>query len=90
MNSELFIYWLQGFVELHGEPPTPEQWQIIKDHLQLVFKKVTPDRRQGVQDQIVTQPFQPFKPNKLEDNKWRIYDQWEWVTTPSVGTTSYC
>ena len=38
MNSEQFAYWLNGFVELNDSPPTPEQWQSIKDHLQLVFK----------------------------------------------------
>lgn len=42
MNSEHFCYWLNGFVELNGSVPTPKQWQSIKDHLQLVFKKVTP------------------------------------------------
>lgn len=42
MNAEQFAYWMQGFVELSGAEPTPEQWKSIKDHLQLVFKKVTP------------------------------------------------
>lgn len=42
MTSEQFVYWFQGFVELDGAEPTPEQWQSIKDHLQTVFKKVTP------------------------------------------------
>lgn len=51
MNIEQFGYWLQGFVELTaGEEPTPRQWQIIKDHLQLVFTKVTPDRADKVED----------------------------------------
>jgi len=43
MNSEPFTYWLQGFVELNGgEMPTREQWKSIVEHLNLVFKKVTP------------------------------------------------
>jgi hypothetical protein len=44
MTPEQFAYWMQGFVEIQNsnEPPTKEQWQIIKDHLQLVFNKVTP------------------------------------------------
>jgi len=42
MTSEQFAYWLQGFSELHPEPPTPEQWQAIRDHLATVFVKVTP------------------------------------------------
>ena len=42
MTPENFVYWLQGFVELNGNPPTPEQWQSIKEHLSLVMNKVTP------------------------------------------------
>jgi hypothetical protein len=42
MTPEQFTYWLQGFVELHGELPTSEQWKSIKEHLQTVFVKVTP------------------------------------------------
>ncbi len=44
MTTEQFTYWLQGFVEIHGGVPTEEQWLIIKDHLQLVFKKESPKR----------------------------------------------
>lgn len=42
MTPENFCYWLQGFVELQKEQPTPEQWDAIKDHLSTVFNKVTP------------------------------------------------
>lgn len=42
MTAEQFTYWLQGFVEMHGECPSPVQWKQIKDHLQAVFVKVTP------------------------------------------------
>lgn len=41
MTPENFTYWLQGFIELHGELPTQEQWDMIKKHLQIVFVKVT-------------------------------------------------
>ncbi len=52
MTPEQFVYWLQGFVELHPSPdkewsknwsPDGHQWQIIQDHLKLVFKKETPE-----------------------------------------------
>lgn len=43
MTSEQFSYWLQGFSEMNEEPPTPEQWTSIKEHLSTVFVKVTPD-----------------------------------------------
>jgi hypothetical protein len=43
MNTKDFCYWLNGFVELNdGEMPTPEQWKSIREHLDLVFNKVTP------------------------------------------------
>ena len=44
MTTEQFTYWLQGFAELHPEPPSAEQWQAIRDHLALVFNKQTPNR----------------------------------------------
>lgn len=44
MTPEQFAYWLQGYAEIGGPTPTPEQWQIIKGHLALVFDKKTPDR----------------------------------------------
>jgi hypothetical protein len=41
MTSENFCYWLQGFAELSSSQPTAAQWDIIKEHLGLVFNKVT-------------------------------------------------
>lgn len=43
MTPEQFTYWLQGFSEIHGNPPTKEQWKTIQDHLKTVFHKVTPN-----------------------------------------------
>lgn len=43
MDADKFVYWLQGFVELADTPTISEaQWKMIKEHLKLVFKKVTP------------------------------------------------
>jgi hypothetical protein len=49
MTPEQFAYWLQGFFELRaadpemaGRPITPAQEKMIRDHLSLVFVKVTP------------------------------------------------
>jgi hypothetical protein len=43
MTAEQFAYWLQGFAELNnGAVPNETQWRSINDHLQTVFKKVTP------------------------------------------------
>lgn len=45
MDPIHFAYWLKGYAEIHGAPPSAAQWQIINDHLDLVFNKVTPDRQ---------------------------------------------
>lgn len=45
MTPESFTYWLQGFFEISDAKKLDEkQVQIIKDHLSLIFNKVTPDR----------------------------------------------
>lgn len=44
MTPEQFAYWLQGYAEISGRQPTESEWQVIKDHLQTVFNKVTPNR----------------------------------------------
>lgn len=44
MDSLSFCYWLQGTFELGKlKSLDEEQTRILKDHLQLVFSKVTPD-----------------------------------------------
>lgn len=43
MTPENFCYWLQGLIELDNPTSLDEnQINIIKDHLNLVFKKETP------------------------------------------------
>ena len=46
MTPRDFSYWLQGFFEISNEDVTlsHRQIQIIKDHLNLVLNKETPDR----------------------------------------------
>lgn len=41
MTPENFCYWMQGYAELTNDLPTPAQWNSIKEHLNLVFNKVT-------------------------------------------------
>ena len=45
MNEREFIYWLRGDIELNGvRPYSKKQVQIIKDHLDLIMEKATPNR----------------------------------------------
>ena len=45
MNAEQFAMWLHGFFEISGvDDLDTHQTAIIKDHLALLFNKVTPDR----------------------------------------------
>lgn len=45
MDKVEFVTWLRGWIELNdGAMPTERQWEMIKDHLDLGFAKVTPNR----------------------------------------------
>ena len=45
MTPEQFTYWLKGFMEIANPTHlTTKQLEIVKDHLDLVFDKKTPDR----------------------------------------------
>lgn len=45
MTPRDFCYWLQGFLEV-GRPETLDATQVqqLRDHLNLVFEQVTPER----------------------------------------------
>lgn len=51
MTPENFTYWLQGFAEICEQTPTKEQWEIIKEHLNLVFNKITQETPKEVVQQ---------------------------------------
>ena len=69
MTPEQFCYWMQGFCELNCEPPTKEQWQSIKDHLGIVFDKVTPETPFKVDMEAIAQTIKssprPSTPRKF-------------------------
>jgi len=72
MNPTDFIYWLQGYIEIHGGTPNDRQWEIIKDHLKLVIDKKTPQRL-SLTPHIppLNDPFKAYKPapdNKITPN----------------------
>lgn len=65
MTTKQFAYWLQGFFEIN-DPQTinKEQTQIIKDHLNLVFDKVTPNRnlnKELEQEEVIKPPYKKTK-----------------------------
>lgn len=54
-----FAYWLKGFFEIGNSNKLTEiQVQIIKDHLDLAFNKVTPDR--NIKKEIAAVPEQTY------------------------------
>lgn len=74
MKESDFVYWLQGFVELSDTDTISErQWLMIKDHLKLVFDKVTPDRSQPLRiksmEEVLSEHFK-----KPQDSYWKLGD----------------
>jgi len=69
MTPEQFCYWLQGMLE--GNPNltklSKDQTQIIKDHLETVFTKVTPTRTRLVEGSETD--IESLR-KSLEKNKW--------------------
>ena len=72
MTAEQFTYWLQGFMET-AEPKklNEKQTKIIKDHLALVFTKVTPNytpdfSKFKYQDGIRDFTVQPVQPSEIQ------------------------
>lgn len=54
MNSQEFAFWLQGFVELQdSDSISDKQWLVIKDHLKLVFDKVTPEYKIDIKPSVL-------------------------------------
>lgn len=50
MDEKSFCYWLQGFFEIsEADKLSEKQVLMIKEHLKLVFKKVTPEPSQTPQ-----------------------------------------
>ena len=73
MTTEQFTYWLQGFMEVANPTTLDEtQTQIIKDHLDLVFDKQTPDRTfTPPLEQMPTTPHPPY-PLWVDPNPFKV------------------
>lgn len=49
LSPEQFCYWLQGALELGDlKELDPQELKIVKDHLSLVFQKLTPSYGQSI------------------------------------------
>jgi hypothetical protein len=73
MTAEQFTYWLQGFIETADPKFIDErQTQIIKEHLKLVFNKVTPS--------VTIQPSNVFNPYESNPQPKGIFDYFPPVT----------
>lgn len=81
MKSESFAYWLNGFAELTTEPPTKEQWRVIKEHLSLVFNKVTSPINTDTPG-TVQEALEKYKQTPIN------LDTWRWpgnIVNPSIS-----
>lgn len=102
MTPEQFAYWLQGYAELNPEtPPNAIQWKQIQDHLNLVFKKVTPDYtiRPGISpgpiNPVNPMPYMPTwpAPNSPGITPWTTPGKMPEIicsVTDNIPNVSYC
>lgn len=87
MNSEQFTYWLKGFFEISDTNNLSEkQVQIIRDHLDLVFNKVTPDRVDFVTTKNVVDSLFGKPTSKDENLGWGLLN----TRFTGVSTNSLC
>ncbi len=50
MNEIIFKYWLQGYVEICGDLPSKEQWEMIREHAELAEKNSGATRATEITD----------------------------------------
>lgn len=74
-----FVTWLRGFVDIAKRAvPFDEEWQVIKEHLQLVFTKVVPSQ-QPMKEQSVTDEIKKALDKVSKD---RIHPPTPWPKPP--------
>lgn len=85
MTPSDYCWWLRGFCELSGLKSLNEkQFKMLKDHLDLVFTKITPDRDEQPEDDSTKPPL-----GKLIDyTKFR--ESLERTCSNFGATTLYC
>jgi hypothetical protein len=86
MTEKEFVIWLHGFLEISGATSLDEkQLQVIKDHLNTFFTKVTPTREKKKDDDHVAKQIEDLR--KLaeewkEQNRQPVYPPLNWPTIP--------
>ena len=80
MSPENFTYWLSGFFEIshHSDGPkalNEEQVEEIRNHLNLVLKKVTPEISSTKETQVPPPFLEQFKIDEEEKRKYKKLTQ---------------
>lgn len=90
MTEKEFVIWLHGFLEISGVKTLDEnQLQVIKDHLNVFFTKVTPDREKQRREDTLTD-LKKLAEEKLDEQKEMrtpsppVYPHNNWPTIPKV------
>lgn len=87
MSPIEFAYWLQGAMELFPnvqiEGLTGQQVQVIQDHLNLVLKKVTPER-------LVDAPASDGEHASLRSGVFSTASSPEWGNWGDDATDVFC
>lgn len=71
MSPENFVYWLNGYVELNGSIPNEQQWESIKDHLQLVMDKKSPVRNVFLETNSLEEHMEKVAEQFKENPEWQ-------------------
>ncbi len=66
MTPERFCDWLQGYAELDGNTPTPDQWKMIKEHLSLVYNKITSTKEEILSNSETKKGFKRLTVDELD------------------------
>lgn len=86
MDPLAFAYWLQGFFELRDDRQkglSERQTQIIEDHLDLVFYKITPNRNDP---KPTKQPTYCSKTDNMKSSDGWEKEYEKWANEPTEPT----
>lgn len=89
MTERDFILWLKGYFEIHNPKSIPEtETQIIRDHLEKFFTKVTPERQVDIK--VVADPSLKQDEVKIVPQRTDVLDKYRVFTPRCQGGTGHC